>query len=47
VAAAIGGLLRDPDRAKAMGAAGRAWVQRDWTWEVAAQRLSAMLRVAG
>ena len=47
VAAAIVGLLRDPDRAKAMGAAGRAWVQRDWTWEAAAQRLSAMLRVVG
>ena len=27
-----------------MGAAGRAWVQRDWTWEAAAQRLSDMLQ---
>ena len=47
VAAAIGGLLRDPDRAKAMGAAGRAWVQRDWTWDAAAQRLADMLAGGG
>jgi phosphatidylinositol alpha-1,6-mannosyltransferase len=44
VGAAIVGMLRDPDGAKAMGAAGRAWVQRDWTWEAAAQRLTEMLR---
>jgi phosphatidyl-myo-inositol dimannoside synthase len=25
-------LLADPDRAHAMGAAGRAWMRQDWTW---------------
>src|SRR5665213_3596903 len=33
VAAAIVGLLRDSDRATAMGTAGRVWVQRNWTWD--------------
>jgi phosphatidylinositol alpha-1,6-mannosyltransferase len=27
------GLLGDPDRAAAMGRAGREWVRRDWSWE--------------
>jgi phosphatidylinositol alpha-1,6-mannosyltransferase len=36
-------LLADPDRAKVMGAAGRAWVEREWRWEKQAGRLTALL----
>jgi phosphatidylinositol alpha-1,6-mannosyltransferase len=36
-------LLADPDRARAMGAAGREWVQQRWTWDHAGQRLRAIL----
>jgi phosphatidylinositol alpha-1,6-mannosyltransferase len=36
-------LLTDPTRARAMGAAGRAWVEREWRWETQAARLTAML----
>ena len=43
VAGSIVALLRDPAAAAAMGAAGRAWVERDWTWDAAAARLSGML----
>ncbi|MDQ1486767.1 MAG: phosphatidyl-myo-inositol dimannoside synthase [Actinomycetota bacterium] len=43
VAAAIVRLLEDPAHATAMGLAGRAWVERDWTWEVAANRLAGLL----
>jgi phosphatidylinositol alpha-1,6-mannosyltransferase len=43
VAAALTGLLADPDRARAMGAAGRAWMQRDWTWSARVARLRALL----
>jgi phosphatidylinositol alpha-1,6-mannosyltransferase len=32
VADAINGLLADPARAAAMGKAGRAWVERRWSW---------------
>jgi phosphatidyl-myo-inositol dimannoside synthase len=32
VADAIAGLLADPGRARAMGAAGRAWVEERWSW---------------
>jgi phosphatidyl-myo-inositol dimannoside synthase len=41
---AVAGLLADPDRARAMGRAGRAWVEREWRWEVQAARLDALLR---
>lgn len=37
-------LLRDPERARAMGAAGRAWVQDSWTWDQSAARLADLLR---
>jgi len=47
VAAAIVGLLRDSDRATAMGTAGRVWVQRNWTWDAAAHSLSDMLAAGG
>ncbi|QKG26476.1 glycosyltransferase family 4 protein [Actinomadura verrucosospora] len=44
VADAVAGLLADPGRARAMGRAGRAWVEREWRWEVQAARLDALLR---
>ena len=43
VAAAVGGLLADPVRARALGLAGRSWVERDWQWEVMASRLRELL----
>jgi phosphatidylinositol alpha-1,6-mannosyltransferase len=36
-------LLADPATAKAMGEKGRAWVERDWNWDVAASRLRSLL----
>jgi phosphatidyl-myo-inositol dimannoside synthase len=36
-------LLTDPAKARAMGAKGLAWVNREWRWEVAAARLTAIL----
>jgi phosphatidylinositol alpha-1,6-mannosyltransferase len=39
IAAAVIGLLTDPDRARAMGAAGRAWVESAWSWDALAARL--------
>ncbi|MBV2362402.1 glycosyltransferase family 4 protein [Streptomonospora nanhaiensis] len=36
-------LLGDPAAARAMGERGRAWVEREWTWDAAAQRLAALL----
>jgi phosphatidylinositol alpha-1,6-mannosyltransferase len=44
VAAAVAGLLAGPDRARAMGRAGRAWVEKEWRWDVQAARLDALLR---
>jgi len=43
IAARITDLLADPAAARAMGAAGRAWVEREWRWERQAARLSALL----
>ncbi len=43
VAGAITGLLLDRDRAATMGAAGRAWVEREWTWDATAASLADML----
>lgn len=43
VAACLVELLQDPSRAQAMGAAGRAWVEREWRWEVLAERLRGLL----
>jgi phosphatidylinositol alpha-1,6-mannosyltransferase len=40
---AVAGLLADPARARAMGAAGREWMRRDWTWPVQVQRLRTLL----
>lgn len=39
----VAGLLADPARARAMGAAGRAWVEREWRWDVQADRMRALL----
>jgi phosphatidylinositol alpha-1,6-mannosyltransferase len=38
-------LLSDPARAQTMGAAGRAWVEKEWRWETKAARLTELLRV--
>ena len=46
VADAVAGLLEDPDRARAMGAAGRARVERDHAWPRIAERLGGWLREA-
>lgn len=43
VADSILELLSDRDRAKAMGRAGRAWVESEWTWEVLAARWRELL----
>jgi phosphatidylinositol alpha-1,6-mannosyltransferase len=43
VADAVTGLLADPERARAMGAAGRAWVEKEWRWDVLAGRLRELL----
>ena len=46
VAAAVADLLADPARARAMGVAGRARVERDHTWPRIAARLAGWLREA-
>ena len=43
VSDAIVELLDDPQRAAAMGAAGREWVEREWTWAGSAARLRKLL----
>jgi phosphatidylinositol alpha-1,6-mannosyltransferase len=43
VADAVSRLLLDADLAAAMGAAGRAWVERSWRWERVSQRLAGLL----
>jgi phosphatidylinositol alpha-1,6-mannosyltransferase len=44
VADAVSELLGDPDRAAAMGAAGREWVTTQWRWDALAGRLSDLIR---
>jgi len=39
----IVGMLDDPARARAMGAAGRTWVEEQWRWDVVAGRLTQLL----
>ncbi|MFF5172012.1 glycosyltransferase family 4 protein [Micromonospora sp. NPDC000089] len=36
-------LLADRDLARQLGAAGRAWVEREWRWETQAHRMAALL----
>jgi phosphatidyl-myo-inositol dimannoside synthase len=43
IASAVAGLLADPERARAMGAAGRAWMRQEWTWPARVARLRALL----
>jgi phosphatidylinositol alpha-1,6-mannosyltransferase len=43
VGVAVRDLLADPVRAAAMGAAGRAWVEAEWRWDVLAARLRELL----
>ncbi|GAB7069604.1 glycosyltransferase family 4 protein [Mycobacterium hodleri] len=43
IASAVGDLLSDPDRAAAMGRAGRDWVVDEWQWRSKAHRLSQLL----
>ena len=42
----IAELLADPDRAAQLGAAGRAWVQRDWQWDDRAAKLAQLCRLS-
>lgn len=44
VADAVAELLADPDRAAAMGAAGRDWVTAHWQWDKLAARMAELLR---
>jgi phosphatidyl-myo-inositol dimannoside synthase len=44
VADRIIGLITDPDRARAMGEKGLAWVQQEWRWDLVARRLEQILR---
>ncbi|MEV3980182.1 glycosyltransferase family 4 protein [Nonomuraea sp. NPDC049758] len=44
VAQAVADLLSDPARARKMGARGRDWITREWTWEQVATRFHALLR---
>jgi phosphatidylinositol alpha-1,6-mannosyltransferase len=43
VADAVAGLLEDPVRARSMGERGRAWVEKEWRWDVLAGRLRELL----
>jgi phosphatidylinositol alpha-1,6-mannosyltransferase len=43
LAARVTELLSDPAKARAMGEKGRAWVERDWSWDQAAARLRAII----
>jgi phosphatidyl-myo-inositol dimannoside synthase len=43
VADAVAGLLDDPARAGAMGAAGRAWVEQRWSWTTIAATFEGLL----
>ena len=43
VAGTIIGLLEDPGRARAMGTAGRAWVEQRWSWTTIATGFADLL----
>ncbi|MFJ5664747.1 glycosyltransferase family 4 protein [Micromonospora chalcea] len=43
IADRVATLLADRDLAQQFGAAGRAWVEREWRWETQAQRMAALL----
>jgi phosphatidylinositol alpha-1,6-mannosyltransferase len=44
IAQAIVELLSDPDKARKMGANGRDWIAREWTWEQVAARFHTLLQ---
>jgi phosphatidyl-myo-inositol dimannoside synthase len=44
IADAVTEMLANPDRAAAMGAAGRDWVTSQWRWDALAARLSELIR---
>ncbi|WP_433726512.1 glycosyltransferase family 4 protein [Actinoplanes sp. CA-051413] len=44
IAGRLAELLADRERARAMGAAGRAWVEKEWRWETKAAQLTELLR---
>jgi phosphatidylinositol alpha-1,6-mannosyltransferase len=44
VADAVCRLLDDPARARAMGGAGRAWVERRWSWDTIAATFAGLLQ---
>ncbi|WP_045875555.1 glycosyltransferase family 4 protein [Pseudofrankia sp. DC12] len=46
VAAAVAGLLDDPARCRSMGAAGRAWVELTWRWDLLTKGLAELLTPA-
>jgi phosphatidylinositol alpha-1,6-mannosyltransferase len=43
VTSALARLLKDPDQARAMGERGRAWIEREWQWSMAADRFADLL----
>jgi phosphatidyl-myo-inositol dimannoside synthase len=43
LASRLTGLLKDPAGARAMGEKGRAWVERDWNWDLTASRLRSLI----
>lgn len=43
VARAVSEILSQPERAAAMGEAGRAWVAAQWSWDTSARRLTRLL----
>jgi phosphatidylinositol alpha-1,6-mannosyltransferase len=43
LAEAVAALLADPQRARQLGAAGREWARREWTWDRLAGQLTAAL----
>ncbi|WP_283133776.1 glycosyltransferase family 4 protein [Rhizohabitans arisaemae] len=43
VAGALVGLLTDEAHAKAMGEKGRAWIEREWHWDLVAERFACLL----
>jgi phosphatidyl-myo-inositol dimannoside synthase len=46
IASAVAELLADPARARAMGEAGRRWVEAEWAWQAVAERLAKLVRRA-
>jgi phosphatidylinositol alpha-1,6-mannosyltransferase len=43
IADRVATVLADPDLARRLGAAGRAWVEAEWGWQIQADRMRALL----